>query len=122
MDHADGTERRCAGTPAGRDGRFAPRRWLVHASGCGVSRQPVKPSTRTRCKAIDRTDWGAPRETHRRLCDDCKQRAITAERQPQQPAPEHQKQDQAVPEQKAGGGTLLQLTRAGARCQWRLQG
>ncbi|WP_175436724.1 hypothetical protein [Streptomyces hawaiiensis] len=48
----------------------------------------------------------APRETHQHLCDACKQRAVTAERQAQQPAPEHQEQDQAVPEQKAGGTWL----------------
>ncbi|MEW2116190.1 hypothetical protein AB0945_13530 [Streptomyces sp. NPDC005474] len=42
-------------------------------------------------------------ETHPHLCDDCKQRAITAEPQAQRPASEHQEHDPAVPEQKNGG-------------------
>ncbi|MER7743512.1 hypothetical protein ABTX34_35340 [Streptomyces sp. NPDC096538] len=57
-------------------------------------------------KAIEPAGWDAPRETHPHLCDDCKQRAITAERQAAQAGPEHQEHDQAVPEQKAGGTWL----------------
>ncbi|MCX4617707.1 hypothetical protein OHB25_58205 [Streptomyces mirabilis] len=57
--------------------------------------------------AIEPARWDAPRETHPHRCEGCKQRAITAERQAQQPASaEHQEHDQAVPEQKAGGTWL----------------
>ncbi|MGW7261508.1 hypothetical protein [Streptomyces sp. NPDC054834] len=42
---------------------------------------------------------GCPKRVpHPHLCDDCKQRAITAERQAQHTEPEQQEQDQAVPE------------------------
>ncbi|MFH8295425.1 replication-relaxation family protein [Streptomyces sp. NPDC018059] len=75
-------------------------------AGCGAR------FTDERWKAIEPAGWDAPRETHPHLCDDCKQRAITAERQAQQPAPEYQGQDQAVPEQKAGGGTWLSRFRS----------
>ncbi|MFI1073238.1 hypothetical protein [Streptomyces puniciscabiei] len=57
--------------------------------------------TDERWKAIEPAGWDVPRETHPRLCDDCKQRAITAERQAEHTEPEHQ--GQAVPEQRAGG-------------------
>ncbi|MFH8496415.1 hypothetical protein [Streptomyces coeruleorubidus] len=76
-------------------------------AGCGTK------FTDERWKAIHRTEWGARRETHPHLCDHCKQRAIAADRQAEQPAPEHQEQDQdqdqdqAMPVQKAGGGTWL---------------
>lgn len=62
--------------------------------------------TDARWKAIEPAGWDAPRETHPHLCDDCKQRAITAERQAAHTQPEHQEHDQAVPEQKAGGTWL----------------
>jgi hypothetical protein len=52
-------------------------------------------------KAIEPAGWGAPRETHPHLCEDCKQRVITTERQAEQAVHE-----QAVPEQKAGGTWL----------------
>ncbi|MEV5463046.1 hypothetical protein [Streptomyces sp. NPDC002788] len=58
-----------------------------------------------RWKTIEPAEWGPPRETHPQLCDDCKQRAITAERQAEQERG-RQEQDQAVPEQKAGGTWL----------------
>lgn len=57
-----------------------------------------------RWKAIEPAGWDVPRETHPHLCDDCMQRAITAERQAEYTEPEYQ--DQAVPEQKAGGTWL----------------
>ncbi|MFD5072123.1 hypothetical protein ACIOEZ_17120 [Streptomyces sp. NPDC087866] len=56
-------------------------------AGCGTR------FTDERWKAIEPAGWDAPREIHPHLCDDCKQRAITAERQA----------EQAVPEQKADG-------------------
>ncbi|MFF5547970.1 hypothetical protein [Streptomyces olivaceoviridis] len=55
--------------------------------------------TDERWKAIEPDGWGAPR-TRPHLCDDCKQRAITAERQAEQAGHEPQ-QSQAVPEQRA---------------------
>ncbi|MEU1010996.1 hypothetical protein [Streptomyces sp. NPDC005890] len=65
--------------------------------GCGTR------FTGERWKAIEPAGWDDPRETHPHLCDDCEQRAITAERQAEHG---HQEQDQAVPEQKAGGTWL----------------
>ncbi|MEU1371621.1 hypothetical protein ABZ454_36685 [Streptomyces sp. NPDC005803] len=65
--------------------------------------------TDERWKAIEPAGWDAPRETHPHLCDDCKQRAITAERQAKQAGREHQEHDQAVPEQNAGGTWLSRL-------------
>ncbi|MFB6790209.1 replication-relaxation family protein [Streptomyces olivaceus] len=62
--------------------------------------------TDERWKAIEPAGWDAPRETHPHLCHDCKQRAITAERQAEQAGPEPQEHDQAVPEQRAEGGWL----------------
>ncbi|BDH12855.1 hypothetical protein [Streptomyces hygroscopicus] len=62
--------------------------------------------TDERWKAIEPVGWGTPRETHPHLCDDCKQRAITAERQAEQAVPERHEHDQAVPEQKASGTWL----------------
>lgn len=62
--------------------------------------------TDERWKAIDRTGWGAPRDTHPHLCDACKRLARAAERQAEQVGHEHQEHDQAVPEQKAEGGWL----------------
>ncbi|MFJ8948297.1 hypothetical protein ACIRG4_34585 [Streptomyces sp. NPDC102395] len=72
------------------------------------ARRPVCTScgtrfTDARWKAIEPAGWDAPREAHPHLCDDCKQRAITAERQAEQATHEHQEHDQAVPEQKTGG-------------------
>ncbi|GAA3135719.1 hypothetical protein GCM10010521_22190 [Streptomyces rameus] len=69
-------------------------------AGCGIR------FTDERWKAIKPAGWGASRETHPHLCDDCKQRAITAERQAEQPQPEHREKDQAAPEQKADGAWL----------------
>ncbi|MFF4490056.1 hypothetical protein ACFY0F_26815 [Streptomyces sp. NPDC001544] len=71
------------------------------------ARRPVCASCGTRFtderwKAIAPAGWDTPRETHPHLCDDCKQRAITAERQAEHTEREHQ----AVPEQKAGGTWL----------------
>jgi hypothetical protein len=62
--------------------------------------------TDERWKAIEPAGWDAPRETHPHLCGECKQRAITAERQAEQAPPVLQVQDQAVPEQKAGATWL----------------
>ncbi|MET9197064.1 replication-relaxation family protein [Streptomyces olivaceus] len=62
--------------------------------------------TDERWKAIEPAGWDAPRETHPHLCHDCKQRAITAERQAEQAGPEPQEHEQAVPEQRAEGGWL----------------
>ncbi|MER5375940.1 hypothetical protein [Streptomyces sp. NPDC002553] len=72
------------------------------------ARRPVCASCGTRFtderwKGMEPAGWDAPRETHPRLCDDCKQRAITAERQAEHTEYRHQEHDQAVPEQKAGG-------------------
>ncbi|GGV54941.1 hypothetical protein GCM10010245_86950 [Streptomyces spectabilis] len=75
-----------------RDEREASR---PVCAGCGTR------FTDERWKAIEPAGWDAPRETHPHLCDDCKQQAVTAERQAQQPASDYQEQDQAVPEQKA---------------------
>ncbi|MFH9605599.1 hypothetical protein ACH4MK_33505 [Streptomyces rochei] len=74
-------------------------------AGCGTR------FTDERWKAIEPAGWGAPRETHPHLCDDCKQRAITAVRQAEEAGPEHQEHDQAVPEQKAGGTWLSRFRR-----------
>ncbi|MFC8392642.1 hypothetical protein [Streptomyces sp. NPDC057238] len=41
-----------------------------------------------------------PPEAHPHLCDDCEQRAITAERQAEHTEHGHQERDQVVPEQK----------------------
>ncbi|MFJ9968889.1 hypothetical protein [Streptomyces avermitilis] len=65
-------------------------------AGCGTR------FTDERWKAIESAGWDAPRETHSHLCDDCKQRAITAERQAEHTEHARQEHDQAVPEQKAG--------------------
>jgi hypothetical protein len=69
-------------------------------AGCGTK------FTDERWKAIEPSGWDAPRETHPHLCDDCKQRAVTAERQAEQATHEHQEHDQAVPEQRTEGGWL----------------
>lgn len=69
-------------------------------AGCGTK------FTDERWKAIEPAGWDTPRESHSHLCDDCKQRAITAERQAERSGPEHQEHDQAVPEQKASGTWL----------------
>ncbi|GGU08612.1 hypothetical protein ACH4HG_29800 [Streptomyces coeruleorubidus] len=44
--------------------------------------------------------------THPHRCDDCKQGAITAERQAEHTEHGHQEQDQAAPKQKTGGTWL----------------
>ncbi|MGW4994954.1 hypothetical protein ACWEQ3_46515 [Streptomyces mirabilis] len=59
--------------------------------------------TDERWKAIEPAGWGTPRDTHSQLCADCRQRAVTAERQAEHTEHEHQEDDQAVPEQKADG-------------------
>ncbi|MDQ0745898.1 transcriptional regulator NrdR family protein [Streptomyces africanus] len=59
--------------------------------------------TDERWKAIEPAGWDAPRETHPHLCEDCKQRAITAERQAEHTEQGHQEHDQALPELKNGG-------------------
>ncbi|MGW2248451.1 replication-relaxation family protein [Streptomyces hirsutus] len=69
-------------------------------AGCGIR------FTDERWKATEPAGWGALRETHPHLCDDCKQQAVTAERRAEHPQPEHQEHDQTVPEQKAGGTWL----------------
>lgn len=85
------------------------RRCLVRQVGSsGGPAVPCTPGcwarfTDERWKAIEPAGWDAPRETHPHLCDDCKQRAITAERQAEYTEHEHQEQDQVVPEQKADG-------------------
>jgi hypothetical protein len=50
-------------------------------AGCGTR------FTNERWKAIKPAGWGGPRDTHPHLCDDCKQRAITTERQAEQMDP-----------------------------------
>ncbi|MFJ8943049.1 hypothetical protein ACIRG4_07135 [Streptomyces sp. NPDC102395] len=62
--------------------------------------------TDARWKAIEHAGWGTPRETHPHLCDDCKQRAVTAEHQAEQAGHEYQEHDQAVPERKTGGSRI----------------
>ncbi|WP_434976514.1 hypothetical protein [Streptomyces puniciscabiei] len=59
--------------------------------------------TDERWKAIEPAGWGAPRETHPHLCDDCKQRAMSAEHQAEHTEHGQQQRDQGVPEQKGGG-------------------
>ncbi|WP_406415202.1 replication-relaxation family protein [Streptomyces sp. NBC_00873] len=44
-------------------------------TGCGAR------FTDERWEAAHATDWGAPKDTHPHLCDDCKQRAVAAEGQ-----------------------------------------
>ncbi|WP_187439054.1 hypothetical protein [Streptomyces sp. sk2.1] len=66
-------------------------------TGCGTR------FTDERWKDIEPAGWDVPRDTHPRLCDDCKQQAVAAERQAEQAEREYQEQDQAVPEQKTGG-------------------
>ncbi|MFE3905693.1 replication-relaxation family protein [Streptomyces sp. NPDC059153] len=44
-------------------------------AGCGAR------FTDERWEAAHATDWGAPKDTHPHLCDDCKQRAVAAEGQ-----------------------------------------
>ncbi|MFB7852356.1 replication-relaxation family protein [Streptomyces sp. NPDC056053] len=66
-------------------------------TGCGAM------FTDERWKATAPARWDVPRDTHPRLCDDCKQHAITAEHRAEQANREHQEPEQAVPEQKAGG-------------------
>lgn len=56
-----------------------------------------------RRKVIERAGWDAPRETHPHLRDDCKQCAVTTERQAERTEHGRQEQDRAVPEQKTGG-------------------
>jgi hypothetical protein len=82
-------------------------------AGCGTR------FTDERRKAIEPAGWDAPCETHPHLCDDCKQRAITAERQAEQAGHE-----QAVPEQKADGTWLSRFHRwpSGPGCQCPLPG
>ncbi|MFF8931533.1 hypothetical protein ACF1AO_30190 [Streptomyces longwoodensis] len=69
--------------------------------------------TDARWKAIELAGWDTPRETHLHLCDGCKQRAITAERQAEQAGHEHQEHDEAVPEHTAGGTWLSRFRRYG---------
>lgn len=69
-------------------------------AGCGTR------FTDARWKAIEHAGWGTLRDTHPHLCDDCKQRAITAERQTEHTKHAHQEHDQAVPEQKTGGAWI----------------
>ncbi|MFE1013758.1 hypothetical protein ACFW4M_20980 [Streptomyces sp. NPDC058794] len=69
-------------------------------AGCGIR------FTDERWKAVEPAGRGTPRDRHPHLCDACKQRAITAERQAALAGPEHQEHGQAVPEQKAGGTWL----------------
>ncbi|MFE5406436.1 hypothetical protein ACFQ9Z_35010 [Streptomyces sp. NPDC056580] len=93
------------------------RRIAVQHKGEREARRPVRADCGTRFtderwKAIEPAGWGAPRETHPYLCDDCKQRAITAERQAEQVEPvvrEHHGHHQAVPGQKTGGTWLSRL-------------
>jgi hypothetical protein len=59
-----------------------------------------------RWKTIEPAEWDAPRETHPHLCEDCKQRVITAERQVEYTKHGPQHDEQVVPEQKAGGTWL----------------
>ncbi|WP_373685976.1 hypothetical protein [Streptomyces lunaelactis] len=54
--------------------------------------------TDQRWDAVHRTDWGAPQDTHPKLCGDCKQRA-----RQEQAHRERQEQEQVLPEQKASG-------------------
>ncbi|WEO93092.1 hypothetical protein A6P39_002855 [Streptomyces sp. FXJ1.172] len=87
-------------------------------AGCGTR------FTDERWKAIEPAGWDVPRETHPHLCDDdCKRRAITAERQAEHP--EAEQPGPGCP--RAEGRRHLafappRLTRAGRRCQWWLQG
>lgn len=93
-EHQDKLRRAAVQEKAEREAR------RPHCVGCGTM------FTDERWDAIESAGWGAPRETHPHLCDDCKQRAITAERQAEQAGFDVQEHDQAVPEQKAGGTWL----------------
>ncbi|MEV2255854.1 replication-relaxation family protein [Streptomyces sp. NPDC050147] len=92
------------------DLRWAAQEQVAKQAAEREARRPVCTGCRAkftdeRWKAIEPAGWGTPPDTHLYLCDDCKQRAITAERQAEQARPE-QEHDQAVPEQKAGGTWL----------------
>ncbi|MEV2256910.1 replication-relaxation family protein [Streptomyces sp. NPDC050147] len=67
-------------------------------AGCGTK------FTDERWKAIETAGWDASRESHRHLCDTCKQEALTAEHQADQATLEHQELDRAVPEPRVEGG------------------
>ncbi|WP_326614487.1 hypothetical protein OG949_40080 [Streptomyces scopuliridis] len=64
--------------------------------------------TDERWEATQATDWGTPKDSHPKLCDDCKHRAQAAA-QREQADNELREQDQAVPEQKAGGTWFSRL-------------
>ena len=66
--------------------------------------------TDDRWNASIRVDWGRGRDSHPHLCDDCKARALDAERKAEQAEREHQEQVQerqeaeaAAQDSKAGG-------------------
>ncbi|GGV91289.1 hypothetical protein [Streptomyces massasporeus] len=61
--------------------------------------------TDDRWKASTRVDWGHG-DSHPHLCDDCKTRALKADRQAEQAERERQeqeRQEEAAQESKAGG-------------------
>ncbi|ESQ01735.1 hypothetical protein B590_30158 (plasmid) [Streptomyces sp. PVA_94-07] len=62
-------------------------------TGCGAK------LTDERWEAAQATDWGTPKDSHPQLCDDCKYQAVTAA---QQATVDNERQDHAMPEQKAG--------------------
>ncbi|GAA2326138.1 hypothetical protein [Streptomyces cuspidosporus] len=53
--------------------------YWFEGAGCGTR------FTNERWKAIEPAGWDTPRDTHPHLCDDCKQRAITAHAKPSRP-------------------------------------
>ncbi|MFI9588344.1 replication-relaxation family protein [Streptomyces sp. NPDC052236] len=66
-------------------------------TGCGAK------FTDERWEAAQATDWGTPEDSHPKLCDDCKDQAVSAAGQDQVDNEHQEQRDQAVPEQKAGG-------------------
>ncbi|WP_371665050.1 replication-relaxation family protein [Streptomyces sp. NBC_01241] len=71
------------------------------------ARRPVCTScgakfTDERWEEAQATDWGTPKDSHPQLCDGCKHQAVAAAWQ-ERVDTERQEQEQALPEQKAGG-------------------
>lgn len=97
----------CVGSPFSGRGKevFGLRAASGHGLGDGSQRRSSHPAPASSARANAYS--GRPRPiSSRTLCEDCKQRAITAERQAEHTEHGHQVQDQGVPEQKAGGSWL----------------
>ncbi len=67
--------------------------------------------TDERWKTTERVGWGASPEPNPTLCGDCDRRFVTDLQQAWPDEPRHEEQDQALPEQKAGGTWLSRFRR-----------